>query len=357
MSLETRKMAIEKLQAVRDGRIVIAYVTSCRQGAEGQMGIDAIPFIYEHLRELPDSRDQTRIDLFIHSNGGDGVVPWRLVTLLREFCVELNVLVPHRAFSAATLTALGADSIVMHPMGTLGPTDPSILGPYNPQNPQNPQTNLAVSVEDVASYISLVKDDVGIKSEDALVKAFIALTEKVHPLALGNVKRTTSQGRMLGDKLLRRRSDQLPAGEINEIMKKLGSELFSHGHPINAKEAREDLGLSFVEEATSDVSEAMWNLYSEFDEDLKQSEEFNPLREAIRIHPLTPPLITGPPGIPPVPTQTLVSLDPLYFAMIESSNRADAFRSVMELFIQRDYLGNYQSGQVQVLEQGWTRRR
>ena len=119
MARAERIQLIHQLQEVREGRTVIAYVTATRPNLESQMAVDVIPIIYEHLRALGSPPADTRIDLFLHSNGGDGIVPWRLVTLIREFCSEFNVLVPHRAFSAATLTALGADSVVMHPMGML----------------------------------------------------------------------------------------------------------------------------------------------------------------------------------------------------------------------------------------------
>jgi hypothetical protein len=227
------------------------------------MAVDVIPVIYRHLLEINTARMETRIDLFLHSNGGDGVVPWRLVTLLREFCKELNVLIPHRAFSAATLTALGADHVVMHRMGMLGPTDPTVANPFNPPDPQNPKSLLGISVEDVASYISLVKHDVGIQHEDELVQAFKILAERIHPLALGNVKRATSQSRMLAAKLLRQKAgeDKIDERELEEIVEKLASQLYFHGHPINRKEAREDLRLGFVEEASDAEEEAMWNLY------------------------------------------------------------------------------------------------
>src|SRR4029077_1047132 len=101
--------------------------------------------------------------------------------LLREFCDQLCVLVPHRAFSAATLACLGADKVIMHPMGMLGPTDPTVTNEFNPQNPMNPNQLLGISVEDVASYIALVREDVGIRHEDELVQAFNILADKVHP--------------------------------------------------------------------------------------------------------------------------------------------------------------------------------
>src|SRR4051812_15619009 len=45
-------------------------------GFESQMAMDVIPRLYQHLK--------TR---------GDGVVPWRIVSLIREFCHEFTVLV------------------------------------------------------------------------------------------------------------------------------------------------------------------------------------------------------------------------------------------------------------------------
>ena len=73
-------------------------------------------------------------------------------------------------------------------MGMLGPIDPTITTDFNPMAPGNPQQRLGISVEDVTSYITLVKEDVGISHEDELVQAFLALANQVHPLALGTVK-------------------------------------------------------------------------------------------------------------------------------------------------------------------------
>lgn len=126
----------------------------------------------------------------------------RLVNLIRECCKTFNVLVPNHAFSAATLTALGADSIVMHPMGVLGPTDPMVGNQFNPKDPDTKQ-QLGISVEDVTAYIELLKDDVGIRHEDELVLAFNHLADKVHPLALGNVKRSRSRYATVSFKAIR----------------------------------------------------------------------------------------------------------------------------------------------------------
>ncbi|MGA2149686.1 MAG: hypothetical protein ABSH49_32565 [Bryobacteraceae bacterium] len=51
----TRKSLIEKLQAARDDRLLIAYITSTRSGHEIQIADDAFRIIYDHLEA---SREQ-----------------------------------------------------------------------------------------------------------------------------------------------------------------------------------------------------------------------------------------------------------------------------------------------------------
>src|SRR5213592_2863047 len=124
MSRATRQELIKQLQEERKKRLTIAYVTSTRPGLEVQMADDVLRLVYDHL-EAGSELAKNGVDLFIHSNGGSGTVPWRLVSIIREYTKEFAVLVPHHAFSAATLTALGANEILMHKMGCLGPIDPS----------------------------------------------------------------------------------------------------------------------------------------------------------------------------------------------------------------------------------------
>jgi len=202
MAKEARIKNIEKIQKERNS-ILICYVTSTRANIEVAMAMDQVRKVYEHLRLLfKTKKPKTNIDLFLHTNGGDGTVPWRLITLIREYTDHFGVIVPHRCFSAGTLATLGADEIIMHPMGMLGPTDPTVTNPFNPVDPANPNRKIGISVEDVSAYIALIKEDAGIHHEDELIQGFKILAEKVHPLALGNVKRSLSQSRMMARKLL-----------------------------------------------------------------------------------------------------------------------------------------------------------
>jgi hypothetical protein len=338
---------IAELSAARGGTTVISYVTSTRAGCEVQMGMDTIPIFYEHLRRIRTPRDETKIDLLIHSNGGDGVVPWRLVTLLREFCGHLAVLVPNRAFSAATLTALGADEVVMHPMGMLGPTDPTVTTPYNPIDPRNNGQLLGISVEDVASYIRLVREDVGINHEDELVQAFLALTAGVHPLALGSVKRSTSQSRMMGERLLSARNGgDVAQHETAEIIRQLTSQLYYHGHPINRNEARESLGLRFVADASPEVETTMWDLFADYADLMELHTEFRPIDQFAQKLAL--------PAVGAVPNATGPHpLAPNVLVVVESEDRADHYLMTFEVTARREWTGQL-SATVQPISQAWS---
>jgi hypothetical protein len=247
------------------------------------MAIDMIRKIYEHLDSIEDEKKgKIDIDLLLVSNGGDGTVPWRLVTLIREYAKKFSVLIPFRAFSAATLTALGADEIIMHPMGMLGPTDPTVANPFNPPDPTNPRQKLGISVEDVTAYISLIKEDAGITHEDELVQAFNKLADNIHPLALGNVKRSLAQSRMMAQKLLSLHMNRAKEQhEIIDIVDNLTSKLYYHGHPINRKEAREQIGLRTVINADPELESLMWDLYLEYENETKADDPFDPLMDFV----------------------------------------------------------------------------
>lgn len=315
MAKEDRIKLIEGIQKER-GTFVITYITSTRQNLDTSMAMDSIRKIYDHLQFIKQAKKDVKVDLFLHSNGGDGTVPWRLVTLIRERASKFAVLVPYKAFSAATLTALGANEIVMHPMGMLGPTDPTVSNPFNPPDPQNPGRLIGISVEDVTAYISLIKEDAGIHHEDELVQAFKLLAERVHPLALGNVKRSLSQSRMMARKLLAlHMSKSEDEHKIEEIVDSLTSKLFYHGHPINRREAKDQIGLRTVADTSTKVEELMWDLYLQYEQEMKLEEPFMQALEFVAQFP-------SPKG----PSITKPSITKLCY--VESVNRTDV--STME---------------------------
>ena len=91
----------------------------------------------------------------------------------------------------------------MTKQASLGPIDPSINGPLNPPVPgAPPNARVPISVEAVAGYFDLARNELKINSKKELTDIFNKLSDKVHPLAIGNVYRARTQIQMLAKKLL-----------------------------------------------------------------------------------------------------------------------------------------------------------
>ena len=232
-----RKNFYQKIEQERNSK-VIAYVTGDRPGMGAQIGADAPDLFLEHLDAIGKVN---KISLILYTCGGNTLAAWNIVNLFREFCNELEVIVPNKCRSSGTLMALGANSIIMTKQATLGPIDPSIVRSMSPTIPgTNPPQQLSISVESVKGYFSLLKEEFGAKSDEALSAAYTKLSEYIHPLVLGDVYRTQKQIQMLAEKMLRmHRTDKR---SIKSIVSFLCSDSGSHDYTINRTEAR-SLGL------------------------------------------------------------------------------------------------------------------
>ncbi len=259
-----KKQLIQKIEELRGSR-VITYITSDRQGPmNARIAMDVIPIISKQLRNIGKT---DKIDLFLYSTGGDTMVPWRMVSMIREYCDKFSVLIPYKAHSAATMISLGADEIVMSDLSELSPIDPSTANVFNPQDPQNPQNKIPISVEDVMAYFDLAKNKFGIKNDEELAKVFNKFVEanpQIHPLALGNVNRTHNLIRILAKRLLKSHKSPMREEEIEKTVDYFTEKLYSHQYFIGRKEAKEDLGVKSVVYADEKLSSAMTDLYNEY---------------------------------------------------------------------------------------------
>lgn len=274
-----KKQFIQQIEGLRKSR-VITYVTSDRQGPfNARIAMDVIPLVSKQLQTI---RKTQSIDLFLYSAGGDTMVPWRLVSMIREYCDKFSVLVPYKAHSAATMIALGADEIVMSNLSEISPIDPSTANVFNPQDPQNPQNKIPISVEDVMAYFDLAKNKFGIKNDEELSRIFNKFVEanpQIHPLALGNVNRIHNLIRVLAKRLLKSHKSPMKEEEIEKLVDYFTEKLYSHQYFIGRKEAKEDLGLKTVINADDFLSKAMTDLYEEYKKELDFGKMWNPENE------------------------------------------------------------------------------
>lgn len=199
------KELIEKIEQKRQSKVIV-YFTGDRHPFGARIAEDAVRPLYDHLLNLEFNGDNKRLDLFLYSRGGDVSVPWRIVSMVREFCDEFNVLIPYRAQSAATLLSMGADSIVMGKKAELGPIDPTLVKAAIGETAVPPQE---IAVEDVNSFLSFVRERANINDQDAVANILTSLVEQIGPLTLGSVNRQHHHIRLVARKLLTSRQDKL----------------------------------------------------------------------------------------------------------------------------------------------------
>jgi len=263
--MSSRKEIIQALEKARGSR-VLCYFTGDRRDQETQIGDDVLPCVSGHLAQIGKVK---QLDLLLYSRGGNTLTGFTLANALREFAESVEVLVPFRAQSCATLVALSANNIVAGPFAQLSPIDPSITTPHGPTIDQGTEKKfIPVSVEDVANYFELVRSDLGLKEEQNLASALAHLCQRVSPLALGAVYRAREQIGMLATKLLGlHMKDQ---ERISRIVKQLTRELLSHDYVISRREAR-SIGLPLTD-ATETEAALMWEFYENVAQELKLGE-------------------------------------------------------------------------------------
>jgi hypothetical protein len=123
-----RKACYNDIETIR-GRPLIIYaskfVDGSGQGAPILIDINDVDGFTDLVNHINGSDS---IDVLIHSPGGRPDATERIVYILRSRFKEVNFLIPHSAYSAATMLALSGNNIILHPSATLGPIDPQING-------------------------------------------------------------------------------------------------------------------------------------------------------------------------------------------------------------------------------------
>ncbi len=270
MNYSTRKALLQQWETKRSCTALL-YVTGDRPGLETQIHPEVLDFFAQHLDGIGTVKT---VSLFLHTRGGSTLAAWSLVNLIRQFTECLEIVVPAKAHSAGTLMCLGADSIMMTRQATLGPIDPSVNGPLNPEIPgAPPQQRAPVSVEAINGYIAFAKSEAGLSSEDARLGVLRTLSDRVHPLVLGDVYRSRTQIRMLGRRLIKRHlTDE---DRVNKVLDFLCSESGSHDYTIYRQEARDELGLR-VERPTDELYAIIRDLHRSYADEMKFGTPLSP---------------------------------------------------------------------------------
>ena len=109
-------------------RPLLVYATKFFETPQGVPNFIDFPDVEGWVDLVNSVKNSKAVDVLLHSPGGRPDATERLVELLRNHFEEVNFLIPHSAYSAATMLALSGDNIILHPSAVLGPIDPQING-------------------------------------------------------------------------------------------------------------------------------------------------------------------------------------------------------------------------------------
>ncbi len=239
---------IKTLEAKLQGPLITYW-----NGTRGSVCQNDVGALYDIVSGMAE---QETIFLFIKSGGGSGQVSLRLVNLLRQHCKRLVALVPLECASAATMLAIGADSVRMGPTAYLTAVDTSLNHALSPIDRDNDR--VSVSLDELQRVIRLWRDQQG----DTKENAYKSLFQYVHPLVIGAVDRAESLSLMICRELLAHHIDD--QSQVDAIANTLNSKYPSHSYPILLDEAKK-IGLK-VERMDVEVSSLLLvlnSLYSE----------------------------------------------------------------------------------------------
>jgi ClpP class serine protease len=190
---------------------------------------DAAPF----GSMLDSIGDCDRLDLLLHSGGGSGEVAEKLVEMCRSRCRrEFRVIVPNYAKSAATMVALGGESIVMA-------ADRSELGPIDPQ----------------------YEITVGNERQQVSGQSFL----QAYELAQQKVREASEKQQPVVGYLQSLAASTMEPAFIEHCRREnllSARARFSHGRLIGPEEARDEVGLNIeIMDRDDPVWQAYWELY------------------------------------------------------------------------------------------------
>lgn len=176
------------------------------------------------------------IFLLLHSTGGFVGPAYLIGKTLQEYSNQrLNIVVPRRAKSAATLLCCAANQVHMGSLSELGPIDPQIEG--------LPALGLKSAIEHIAELVA--------KYPHATDLFANYMSQTIQPIHLGYYERVAESAVQYAKRLL-----EPHAGALKQIPEKIAKRLVyeykDHGFVIDKHEAQDIFGPDVVRHNTSE---------------------------------------------------------------------------------------------------------
>ena len=213
------------------------------------------PNLIKVRKDLREAQQTKEIDVILHSPGGNPADAYRLIRTFREKYEVVNVIVPFWAKSAATLFAFGANRLVLHEFGELGPIDAQIkkddekdreggvLWAINVQSSllqieersRQGMLEMFTKLRSRSGNEEIVKIGRRQLAEmllDYSAKFYQPLLQKIETIEIGVMARYLDIGKMYAKRILKQYTDT-PEEKINELLDFLVYECPDHGYVVD----------------------------------------------------------------------------------------------------------------------------
>lgn len=243
-----RKVCYEEIEKHR-GRPLLVYATKFLEGVpQGTPNFIDLSDVDGFTDLINSVKGNGSVDVLLHSPGGRPDATERLVGLLRGKFNEVNFLIPHSAYSAATMLALSGNSIILHPSGTLGPIDPQISG---------------IPARSIKRGFEKVKECIAKEGPEAL-PAYIPLIEKYSLHLLELCEDSENLSRKLVSTWLKRymfKGDKKAVGKIQKAVNYFSDydRHLLHSRPLSIDKLSK-FGLK-IELADETLQDLLWEAY------------------------------------------------------------------------------------------------
>jgi len=210
------------------------------------------------LKSIDLTKYDGQLDFMIHSRGGSPTAADKIIQTCRSYSTSFRVIVPKTAMSAATLVAMGSDSVLMSESSELGPIDPQMIYVTQTEKIIRPASAF------VNAYLDLIN-----AAQDAMLgkrppHPYLELLRRIDPTWIqiclkARVLSRTIATEYLKKFMLRSKSDEEIAETVEKFIK-TGEEL-AHGRSIRAKKAKEyGLNIEIIDK-DSDLWKLIWELF------------------------------------------------------------------------------------------------
>lgn len=242
-----RQQLIRDIEA-KTGSALICYVAPIPQQISRTDVVAMVDLLHNIVPGTP-------IDLLLHSQGGDIDAAEKLATLIRKRAgsSRVRVIVPDFAKSAATLIALGADTIVMSDSSELGAIDPQV---------DLPDSAGHTSTLSAQSYLDAFHLHAQALRDDPNDPVAALMLGKMEPATVRKLERITTRSRGIAQDLLQQAmvKDEAEAASIAAALSDT-KRWHSHGQMISHENAH-GLGLNVTYLAPHDeIWLLFWRLY------------------------------------------------------------------------------------------------